>query len=186
MLYNEFNQIISETYYDTDEQPVVSTEHHCAKRSFQYNERGYNTYIWYWGPDDQTMERDDYGAALYYREYDDYNRRIWEVYYDRETNPVIRKDLGYAARRDTYEGNNLVKITYCDTEFQPMIYQELGYASLVYQYNDQGQIQSIAYYDSEDKLINNKDGTAMIQYEYDEFGNVAEIFSFDQSGDLKE
>ena len=45
--YNKFQQLYREKYFDVNEEPVISQVYHCAGLSYQYDQRGNETYVWY-------------------------------------------------------------------------------------------------------------------------------------------
>ena len=122
-IYDEFGQCIEVDYLGLYSQPVINSQNHCAGISYEYDERGNQTYIWYWGVDNEVEEREDIGIAMEYRSYDEYGHVIEEEYYivdpSDESQMIwgIHKELGYACAEYLYEENRLIEKQYFDTEY---------------------------------------------------------------------
>lgn len=179
--YDEYGRCISEFYYDRDEGRVINTESYCSGLSYQFDERGNKTYIWYKGLDGENAEREDFGAALYFKVYDEYDRLIWEAYYNTDLKLVIRKDLGYAGIRREYAGIHVERLEYVGTDEKAISNDDVGYAVCVDGYNESGKWESEAYYDKDENLVNGKDGYAIKKFQYDSAGNYEKTVYYDQN-----
>lgn len=172
--YDDYGRLKTHRFYGEDgETPIVSEKYHCIGYNFSYDERGNQDYKWYMEPD-ETIAVHSGTNLLNYLIYDDYYHIVWDAYYifeDDEPLLVPRKDLGYAAIQNVYEGDLWVKTSYLDENEQPIINEDTGYAVMTREFNDLGQLKKVSYYDKEENLTECKTGYAVVEYEYDESGN---------------
>ena len=184
--YDDHGRRVTQRYYDTDgETPIVSSKYHCIGYEYSYDERGNQTYIWYIEPDEAIAVHSGLNL-LNYVIYDDYYHIVWNAYYiwdDDEYILVPRKDFGYAATENVYEGTLWVQTLYLDENEQPVINQGEGYAILTREFNDMWQLIRVSYYDEAEELTECKTGYAVIEYEYDESGNESNWIYSDALGE---
>lgn len=175
--YDAFGQCISEFYYGTDYQPIISQEYYCAGCQYEYDEMGNRIERRYVDTEGNFIVRSDLGYASVYSEYDERGNEIRVFYYDTENNPAQKKDSGNASCEYIYDDRGkCIEWRYFDRLGNLMLCSDTGYAILQYEYNDYGQCIGEYYYDTERERIFNKDyQCAGRQFGYDERGNQTEF-----------
>ena len=180
--YDAHGRYGTQRYYDTDgETPIVSPKYHCTGFSYQYDERGNRTYVWYLEPD-KTIAMCAGLDLLNYLIYDDYHQIVRNSYYIFEDGTAVlvpRKDLGYATIEYVYEGKNWIQTLYLDENEQPTVSQDEGYAFLTREFNDLGQLVRVSHFNETEELTECKAGYAIVEYEYDESGNESDRIYYD-------
>lgn len=115
------------------------------------------------------------------------NGRITEAYYfNAKSEPVLRRDKGYASLRTEYDDNGrLNAIYYFGTEKEPVLCLEKGCAAVQYRYNSYGQTSSVRYFDTEGKpVVSSRYLCAGFEYRYSEDGNCIETRYLGVNGKL--
>ncbi len=173
--YNSSGQRISQRYYGTAEQPVISTSEHCAGFEYKYDAAGNRTEIRYIGLNGSLIVRSDLGYAKVCREYDGQGNIVKEDFYDAKGHPAACKEGGYAFRENVYENGNWMESRYYDRDHNLMLRKDTGYAIVQNQYNESGQRISQRYYGADGEklspVISTSEHCAGYKYEYDEEGN---------------
>ena len=181
--YNAYGQKISESYFDANIRSVMNTKYHCSGWLYNYDDRGNDTYYWYYGTDGNQVLREDIGAALYFKKFDACDHLIWEGFYDKDLQLVVRKDSDYAAISYTYDQNRMIEKAYLDADGNLVYHEQAGYAKIEYEYCDFGERAATSTYDADGNLVKNKMGYARIEYEYDSTGNMDDWTYFNEKGE---
>ena len=185
--YDEYGQCISEFYYGTDMQPVISKAYYCAGCKYKYDEKGNQIESCYVGTEDKLIVRSDLGYARICSEYDECGNEIRVSYYETENkdNPAQKKDSGNASCEYIYDRGKCVERRYFDRQGNLTLCSDTGYAIIRYEYNDYGQYIGEYYYDTERERVFNKDyQCAGRQFGYDEKGNQTEFRCIGLDGNL--
>ncbi len=172
--YDEYGNRISETYYDENYEPVISTKYHCAGFVFRYDEAGKKTHVHYLDTDGKMMVRRDLGYAQVTIGYDNVGNKVSESYFDTKGKPAVWKEGGYASYVDKYENVNWVEGRYYDKKGRLTRRADEGYAVLKNKYDEYGQRIMQSYYDDSEELkpvVSTEYHCAGFQFEYDERGN---------------
>ncbi|MDE7353181.1 MAG: hypothetical protein K2O06_09035 [Acetatifactor sp.] len=170
----------SQTYFDADEQPVVSTKYHCAGILSEYDDYGNEIETRYVDWDGGLMNRDDYGFARVLREYDSkMGKLLSERYFDAEGRPAIRKEYGYAFYEQYYDerGNWLETRYYKSHDKDELVLREnTGYAVVRNDYNEYGELSAKRFYDEAGMpAVSTEYHCAGILYDYDKQGRRSRI-----------
>ncbi len=191
--YDEFGQYTGVNYRGINREQVTNLKKYCASISYEYDEKGNNTYIWYWNSDGEVAECQDTGIAMEHNIYDEYNNLIAKEYYgiDPEDDTLmqrkIHKGLGYACVNYVYDRNARVRTEYLDAEGNYIVPKGVGYAVYECEYDDLWQVSWKSYYDAEEELTNYVDNiAAMIEYTYDDWGYIEERIYYDKMGNVCE
>lgn len=185
--YDDRGNITSQTFFDTEDQPVVSTKYHCAGILIEYDDYGNQTDIRYVDGRGVLMNRDNYGCAWIHKEYDPKTGNLLaEFYYDEEMKPAVRKEYGYASYRKQFdERGNWVETRYYNTEGKLTLREDAGYAIVRNKYNEYGEQSEQRYYDENDMpIISTKYHCAGFLYEYDKRGRQIKISYLGTDGEL--
>lgn len=200
--YNEQGKCILETYFDKNENPVISKKYHCAGIRRAYDEEKNQESIGYLGLDERLIIRSDLGYAQVRKQYDDFGHLIGETYYDvdadlqsdeqesADKHKILCKEGGYASYVDQYDAQgNCVKNIYKDADGELTLRKDSGCAVIENEFDDFGRCIQIAYYgtnydvDSDENqealVINAEYGCAGFRYRYDEVGNRTDISYMD-------
>ncbi|MBD5493548.1 MAG: hypothetical protein HDR12_03970 [Lachnospiraceae bacterium] len=167
----------SQTYFDTEEQPVISTKYHCAGFLSEYDNYGNEIVTWYIDLDGNPLNRDDYGLAQVSREYDPKSGNLLsEFYYDTKGSPTIRKEYGYASYKRSYdERGNLVETRYYDIKGELTLREDTGYAIYHREYNEYGELGAEYFYGEDERpVISTEYHCAGFLYTYDKKGKLTQ------------
>lgn len=181
--YDEYGQRKTEKYFDAELQSVMNTKYFCFGWNYDYDDRGNDTYYWYCDTDGNRILREDIGAALYYRVLDSCDHLVWEGYYDKDLQLIVRKDSDYAAISYTYDQDRMTQMAYMDADSNPVYHEQAGYAIIEYEYYDTGEMAAKSTYDADGNLIKTDEGYARIEYEYDSTGNMVDWSYFNENGE---
>ncbi len=179
--YDEEGNRISQAYFDTEEQPVISSKYHCAKILSKYDDYGNEIETQYLGPDGHLWNRDDYGFAKVYRVYDPRTCKLLQESYfvaktddeaDDVTEPVVRKGYGYASFEQDYdERGNWVEARYKDIEGKLTLREDADYAMIRNVYNEWDELKAQYFYgENGERVIGTEYHCAGFLFTYDKRG----------------
>ena len=178
--YNGLHQIIRESFYGADGEPVIMAS------GYSIDEREYDTA----GNVIVNRYYDEQGAPILVsgyselrRVFDDRRQIHQEEYFDQEGQPVLRSE-GYASwkREYTEEGIGIVKSqSYYGVSGEPVIMSE-GYHSFRREFDTSGNMISESYFDTEGKPIHCKKGYASLHRSYDASNNISEDVFYNTEG----
>ena len=173
---NENKQVIQETYYDADHQPVKLYNNYYGL-SYEYKE--HQTLMHYLDADGNIMSFST-GCATVIRNLDENGRNILEEYYDLNMQPV--KCYGYYGIAREYDSDGYcTSMTYVNQNHKPMNCSQ-GYASKIYKRDSEGTITGEFYYDAAGKPTRSSLGEYGQLYKRDNQFRVIQITYVDQYG----
>ena len=115
--YDPYGRLQSETYLDTEENLVISSEYHCAGMNFAYNDGyGNRTGREYFGTDSRIMVRDDLGYAGVLLEYNPFGEVVSEEYYGADKKTAKWKGRGYGYYEQVYDRGKETERRYFDVK----------------------------------------------------------------------
>ena len=183
--FNDLKQKTEESYFDTDENPVLIDKGYAVIR-FEYDEAG-NVVCERYYDDSKGSDGSEKpepialasGAHMVTRSFNDLKQKTEERYFDTDENPVLI-DKGYAVIRFEYdEAGNVVCERYYDdskgsdgSEEPEPIALASGAHMVTRSFNDLKQKTEESYFDTEENPVLIDKGYAVIRFEYDEAGNV--------------
>ena len=183
--YNEFGQLISQSYFGTDEKPIISSKYHCAGVQYEYDENRNQTDIYYIGLDGKPMNRKDLGYAHVHQEFDEFGNIIKGSYFDSNDLPTIWKEGRFASYESTYKNGNWTESRYYDTAGHLTLRSDYGYAVIRMQYDEYGQCISEKYYGTFWlPIVSTEYHCAGFRYAYDDQGNKKDIWYTGLDGKL--
>lgn len=138
---NENNQVIKETYYDANHQPVKLYNNYYGL-FYEYKE--HQTLMHYLDADGNIMALST-GCATVIRNLDKNGRNILEEYYDLNMQPV--ECYGYYGIARKYDSDGYcTSMTYVNQSHKPMNCSQ-GYATKIYKRDSEGIVVGEFYYD---------------------------------------
>lgn len=185
--YDEYGQKVKECYYDEKNEPIITTQYHCAAREFSYDEKGNQVHVKFLNRENQMMMRRDLGYAQVEMGYDDMGNKVSEAYYDIKGQPAVWKEGGYASCRDEYDNVKWLGAQYYDKKGRLTLRNDKGYAVIRNEYDEYGQRIAQTYYEASDTLrpiISSEYHCAGFQYQYDDRGNRVYVGYLDLDGNL--
>ena len=153
--YDDNGNCSSRAYFDTEEQPVISTEFHCAEILSKYDDYGNEIETEYLDLDGSVMNRDDFGFAKVCREYDAKTCKLLkESYFDADGMPTARKEHGYASYVQCYdERGNCIETRYYDADGELTFREDLGYAIVRSEYNEHDELTAQYFHGKNEELV---------------------------------
>jgi hypothetical protein len=107
------------------------------------------------------------GIVIVKQKYDAWGRVIqWESF-DKESNPRIVADWGFARRELTWDRNNITDIKNYGTDGKTLCFGKEGYARQERKHDARGRITKLTNYGPNGELCFDKDGAAIVETEYD-------------------
>ena len=176
LIKNKNNQIIKETYYDANHQPVKLYNSYYGL-SYEYKE--HQTLMHYLDADGNIMALNTRCATVI-RNLDENGRNILEEYYDLNMQPV--KCYGYYGIAREYDSAGYCTcMTYVNQSHKPMNCSQ-GYASKIYKRDSEGIIVGEFYYDVHGNPAKSSLGEYGQLYVRDDQFRVIQITYVDQYG----
>lgn len=173
---NENNQVIKETYYDANHQPVKLYNNYYGL-SYEYKE--HQNIMHYLDADGNTMALST-GCATIVRNLDENGRNILEEYYDLNMQPM--KCYGYYGIAREYDSAGYcTSMTYVNQSHKPMNCSQ-GYATKIYKRASEGTITGEFYYDAHGNPAKSSVGEYGQLYVIDDQFRVIQITYVDQEG----
>ena len=108
-------------------------------------------------------------------------KKIRAEYYDRDGEPILRKDGWFACDYEYDRQGNLVEVSFYDRENRPVVISE-GFARKQRQFNIKRQIIREEYYGADGEPIVIASGYTAVEREYDTAGNVSILRYFGTDG----
>lgn len=176
LIKNENNQVIKETYYDANHQPVKLYNSYYGL-SYEYKED--QNLMHYLDADGNIMALNT-GCATVIRNLDENGRNVLEEYYDLSMQPV--KCYGYYGIAREYDSAGYcTSMTYVNQSHKAMNCSQ-GYASKIYIRDSEGTIIGEFYYDVHGNPAKSSLGEYGQLYERDDRFRVIQITYVDQHG----
>lgn len=173
---NENNQVIKETYYDANHQPVKLYNSYYGL-SYEYKE--HQTLMHYLDADGNIMALNT-GCATVVSNLDENGRNVLEEYYDLNMQPV--KCYGYYGITREYDSAGYcTSMTYVNQNHKPMNCSQ-GYATKIYKRESEGTITGEFYYDVHGNPAKSSLGEYGQLYVRDDQFRVIQITYVDQYG----
>ncbi len=212
-VYNEKNMVISESYYDVNDEPMLCTGEYARvdvvynnglpseisyydvngepkacnegfeKFTKEFNEVGL-VINWRYCNADGTLSETAWGYSRVELEYDD-NRNMKSIcFYDENDRPVMTKE-NIARQEQVWDDRGfLTEQSNYDTDGN-LVVSTAGYAKNVKEYNDSGLLTKDIYYDQNNEPIYVENvGYARYEAVYDEYGDCINKSYFDIDGKL--
>lgn len=177
--YNNKKQIIRESYYGTELQPLALTTGEAAVE-YEYDNYG-NTSVWrYYDIDNNLMIRNGTYAEMH-REYDFRKQIIRESYYGTDQKPMALASGEHMVEYEYDDRGNTVEWRYYGTDGN-LVIRNNAYAVMRREYNDEKQIIKESYYGTEEEPIELVSGEHSVAFEYDEAGNTTDWRYYDSDG----
>lgn len=176
LIKNENNQVIKETYYDANHQPVKLYNSYYGL-SYEYKED--QNLMHYLDADGNIMALNT-GCATVIRNLDENGRNVLEEYYDLNMQPI--KCYGYYGIAREYDSDSYcTSMTYVNQKHKPMNCSQ-GYASKIYKRDNEGTITGEFYYDAHGNPTKSSLGEYGQLYVRDNQFRVIQITYVDQEG----
>lgn len=109
MTYDANNYCTSRSYFDKEDQPMISKVSGCHKVLYEYDNRGNNLSESYFDTKGDPMKCNGYHMKK--SEYDDQGRQIYEAYFDEKDKPILINNYYHKAVY-SYEGDSRLA-SYC-------------------------------------------------------------------------
>ena len=182
MKYNNRRQKIRESYFDENGEAVVAPGLGYASVSYEYDRKGRVTAERYFWANGRRITLDN-GVSGWTATYLESGVKGEETWIDRNEQPVINRDLGYATVRREADGmGDVVRISYYDEYDEPVMTPD-GYAVIEREYNTLLQKIGETYLDVNGKeVVASSTGYASVRYEYDDIGMVSRERYFGADG----
>lgn len=167
--YDELDHLKEERYYlDGDgTQSAVWIEGGYAWATFLHDAQGNLEEAAFFGPNDQPVLRNNYGAAKVKNEYDSIGNRLRTLYYGKEDEPICTSEWNCAGFQYEYDSlGNQTDTWYLGLDEKPMVRKDLGYAHIHYKYDKEGNEVQRQYFDAEEQPAYSKDGYSFVESRY--------------------
>ncbi len=177
--YDRMGNIIEQSFFDTNEQPVLNYEK-FHRITYKYNSRNQKTEQRYYDIDDNLTLFKSQGYAIIRYEYDNRGNNTKQSYFDTDEEPCKTME-GYSIMEREYDSfGNVVKESYFDIYGQPTNPSDMVPVGIV-QYDKWGRKIYIAAEDGHGHLIEKTgEGWAVTRYEYDNHNNQTCISYYDE------
>ena len=157
-------RMISETYFDTQNQPVMIVAGYSSKHR-TYDENGNMTSESYFDESGLPVNNiNGYGKVEY--EYDDHKNVVLQKFKDANGNPVMTGSGYSEVHRVFNDRRQIVTEEYYGTDGKPYA-QSAGYTAIVQEWDDDALL-SRSYLNTEGQLIKRTDGYAKVVWEQGE------------------
>lgn len=176
LIQNENKQVIKETYYDANHQPVKLYNSYYGL-SYEYKE--HQNIMHYLDADGNIMTLST-GCATVIRNLDENGRNILEEYYDLNLQPVECYGY-YGIAREYDSAGYCTSMTYVNQNHKPMNCSQ-GYATKIYKRDNEGTITGEFYYDTNGQPTRSSLGEYGQLYKRDDQFRVIQITYVDQDG----
>ncbi len=179
--YDQRDNLIEQTYFGTDRQPLLVDGYATIKRS--YDQHDYVIRDSYYDTEGNlTITDQGYAYITFSNDY--YGRTIEQTYWDNNQQMIINQD-NYAQAKFAYDQyGRIIKIDYFGSDGRPTYYQE-GYAGIAFGYDVLGNSISENYYDIDGNPSLNLNGHyAQVKAVYDQSGNKIEEAYYDLNNQL--
>lgn len=173
---NENNQVIKETYYDANHQPVKLYNSYYGL-SYEYKE--HQNIIHYLDANGNIMALST-GCATVISNLDEDGRNVLEEYYDLNMQPVECYGY-YGIAREYDSAGYCTSMTYVNQKHKPMNCSQ-GYATKIYKRESEGTITGEFYYDVHGNPAKSSLGEYGQLYVRDDQFRVIQITYVDQHG----
>lgn len=168
-----FGRIVRQEYFGVDGQPCAGPEGAYAG-TCEYDYRGNLIRMEVLGQNGEPMNN-RLGYAFVSYEYDIYNHRICEAYYDKDGKPCLCG--GYFKLEAVYEDGRLV----LERKYRDEQHLLADNPVVRYVYNGNGQQSDICYLDTGMNPVDNREGWSRCHKEY-RYGRLWEETYFDKTG----
>lgn len=175
--YDKLGNVISEAYYDHNENPIHLNMYSSIK--YDYYPNGFIKECRYYDENGKLTLNNNWYAISRFK-YDNNGNQIEASFYDVNSNPCYYKDGLYHRLVSEYDiKGNVIQETFLDINNHLTINKKGMYAVARYEYNDYRQRVNYAYYDIQDKPSFVNDGFHIIKVRYDERGNICHQSYYD-------
>ena len=173
MKYNRRRQKIRESYFDENGEAVVAPGLGYASVSYEYDSKGRVIAEHYYWANGRKITLEN-GVSSWRATYLESGEKGEEIWLDRNGEPVINRDLGYAKVTREADGmGNIIRESYYDEYGDPVMLPD-GYAAIEREYNALLQKVEERYLDENGKeVLTSVPGYASVQYTYDDLGLVS-------------
>jgi hypothetical protein len=168
------------TFFDADGKPAISQSYDCHKVAYEYNERGNQLSIAYYGTGGEALTN-RYGgfkSRYHYNENDEMISSETIGLNDELTN----NSFGVAKSEYQYKNGLTIKQTRYDEKDNITKASSAGdgVAIIRYEYDDKGNETKRSYYDENNNPISNNSGYHTIAYNYSPAGMLISLRYFDK------
>lgn len=179
---NRFALLKEMSFYDAAGKPMINSSYDCHKVLYEYNEKGNQTSIAYYGTGNEPLTS-RYGVFKYKYQYnDDDNLTVSETIglneeavnnsYGVSRTVNEYNDAGLTNKQTRYNNKNVVAKASSSGD---------GIAIIKYEYDDNGNETKISYFDENNNPMNNNSGYHMISYKYSSQNMLADEEYFDRN-----
>ena len=178
---------VEEQYFDINGAPALLSNYGYAVRKIEYDNRGLETAVRFYGTDGELIFLKGFGYATVTFQYDEWGRQIFEHYYGIDQKPIISTQYYCAGRQFQYDENgNCSVIRYLDKNNNLMMRRDLGYAEIRKEYNADGKIIKEQYFDSDGQPVACKEGGYAVYEGYYDGENLTRVEYKDKNHDNNE
>src|SRR5690606_451698 len=163
--YNNNGQMVSESYYDGNNRPVLN-EKGIHKIITTYNERMYFVREQYFDIYNKPVNDMD-GLGIYEVQYDKDNYLQYQLYYDKNKNPILYEGVHKKEFRRN-EAGIIFRITNLDTIGNKIDGKD-GIADIYMDLYPSGMVSKISYFNKDAEYVPDEDGFS--EYEYHNYLN---------------
>ena len=177
---NRFSLLKEMTFFDADNKPVISQNYDCHKVIYEYNERGNQLSVAYYGTDGEALTNryGGYKNRYHYNENDEMISSEIIGLNDEPTNNAY----GVAKTEYSYKNGWTIKQTRYDEKdnIAKSTSAGDGVAVIKYEYDDMGNETKRSYYDENNNPISNTSGYHTVAYQYSPAGMLISLKYLDK------
>jgi len=183
------NELIEQSFYDTNKKPKVSKQFNVAKISSKYDLDGNEIERKYYGTDGK-LTISNQGYSIIRQKYNTFGKATEQRLFGNDDNLICGSNRafirnGFAIVKCEYDDNgNNTKVSYYENE-EKLVQDTSKIAIRIYTYDENNRKTSELLYDANNKLVLKENG-CITNWKYDKFDNIVEEQHFGQDNKLKE
>ncbi|RTL57594.1 MAG: hypothetical protein EKK37_16305 [Sphingobacteriales bacterium] len=176
---NRFSLLKEMSFFDENNQPVISQSYDCHKMLYEYSERGNNLSSSCYGIAGEPV-KNRYGVFMYRYQYDENDNRVKQQNIGLN-NELISNIHGVAEFDNEYTHGLKTLETRYNEKRQISRPGESGDGAAIirYEYDERGNMIRQSYFDEDNKPVNNDAGYHTVRYSYSPADMLTDIAYYD-------
>lgn len=179
---NRFSLLKEMSFFDENDKPVISKSYDCHKVVYEYDERGNQLSISYYGTENEPLTN-RYGGFKSRMLYDANDEAVRSEIIGLDDS-LVNNSYGVSGTKYDYKDGLLSKATRFNEKNQTVKASAAGdgIAIIKYEYDDKGNEIKWSCFDESDNPMNSQSGYHQIAYTYSPDGMLIAVAYFDKQG----